>query len=71
MDNKIMKGLEANLEISLHAIETQKETIELHKCHNALLEKISEQRRVRIMMLEATNKFLHARLRDTRASSSK
>jgi hypothetical protein len=71
MDKKIMKGLEANLDISLRAIKTQEKTIEIHKCHGAQLEKISEKRRVRIMILEATNKILHARLRDARALSSK
>jgi exonuclease V gamma subunit len=59
MDKKIMNGLEVNYDISLRAIKTQEKTIEMHKCHNAQLE------------LEATNKILHDRLHDAKASPSK
>ncbi|KAK1682782.1 hypothetical protein QYE76_043630 [Lolium multiflorum] len=64
MDEKIIKGLEANLDICLHSLDTQKRTLEVSKNYIALLEKLAKERSARIIYLETFIVALQTKIRN-------
>jgi len=68
LDEKIQKGVEANMEISARTIETLKFTNNLREQFIGELEKVNKMLRGRVIALEATNNILRQALnRDTAA----
>ena len=53
MDEKVIKGLEANLYIYLRSLDTQKKMLEVSKNYIALLEKLAKEPSACIIYLEA------------------
>jgi len=72
LDEKIQKGVEANMEISARTIETLRATNTLREQFIGELERINKTLRGRIIALEATNNILRQALnRDTATSIKK
>jgi hypothetical protein len=63
MDEKIIKGLEANLDICLHSLHTLKKTLKISKNYIALLENLAKERSSRIIYLEAFTVALQTKIR--------
>jgi hypothetical protein len=63
MDEKIIKGLEANLDMCLRSLDTQKKTLEVRKNYIALLEKLATECSARIIYLEAFTVALQTKIR--------
>jgi hypothetical protein len=62
MDENIIKGLEANLDICLRSLDTQKKTLEVSKNYIALLEKLNKEHSDRIIYLEAFTVTLQTKI---------
>ncbi|KAK1661978.1 hypothetical protein QYE76_050137 [Lolium multiflorum] len=63
MYEKIIKGLEANLDICLRSLDTQKKTLEVSKNYITLLEKLAKERSARIIYLKAFTVALQTKIR--------
>jgi hypothetical protein len=63
MDENVIKGLEANLNICLRSLDTQKKTLEVSKNYISLLEKLAKEHYARIIYLEAFTVALQTKIR--------
>jgi hypothetical protein len=70
MDEKIIKGLEANLNICLRSLDTQKKTLQVSKTYIDLLEKLAKERNSRIIYLEAFTIALQTKIHKLEGEAS-
>jgi hypothetical protein len=69
MDEKIIKGPEANLNICLRSLDTQKKILEVSKTYIDLLEKLAKERSTYTIYLEAFTFALQTKIRKLEGES--